>query len=117
MGRLWEAIQAWRENPVERRLYWCRAGPACLHLSVFTSGQHHKVFRSKHPPLPSEDYKSPEAGSATNVRVCYHIWGFREECSAAEYCLFERAAETNNMEELLAVIFEQVSLNYLLAVS
>ena len=45
------------------------------------------------------------------------MWGFWEECSAADYSLFERAAETSNKEELLAFIFEQVSLNYLLAVS
>ena len=45
------------------------------------------------------------------------MWGFWEECSAADYSLFERAAETTNMDELLALVFEQVSLNYLLAVS
>ena len=119
MDRLWEAIQVWREDLVNRKLYWCRAGPACLHLSVFTPGEHHKVCRSKHPPLLSEDYKSIDAGSADNqnMRFCRHMWGFWEECSAADYRLFERAAETNNKEELLAFVFEQVSLNCLLAVS
>ena len=102
MLRIWDAVQSWRLEKSSRKLYWCRAGPACLHINVFIPGDESKGCMRVHPPVHSEGFRQPPR--------CTDVWAFWQELSTDEYDLLDRIVETKNYGDLLAFVLERVSL-------
>ena len=102
MLRIWDAVQSWRVEKSSRKLYWCRAGPACLHINVFIPGDESKECKQLHPPVHSEGFRQPPR--------CRDVWAFWQELSTDEYDRLDRIVETKNYGDLLAFVLERVSL-------